>query len=459
MKQRGEFLFYVSVGAGMALATISFTMLSGLFEAASGGWVVAGILLGGVMCGVIAASVGELAGMFPSAPGIRTYLKQAFGNRPSLFLVHLYLIFLIMIAGAESYLFSLVVSQVAPGLPHMAVILVLLASVVAVNLYGVELPRNVQIASAAVLLVVLCVTGALGLFSAPAAGAAPAAGLRFSGEGGALAIVATLGTAATMAMFLYVGFEWVTPLGLRPSAYERAIPRAMLTAIAVNTVACALFAAGMASMLTRDAITHTTIPQVPYLSALLGRAGVGLAVGISCLACISTFNAGIMGSSRLIFALTREKLLPQWAGTINPETGAPRGAVLFMGALAAVSAAIVVALDAPLLAALIGSAIIAFVYAAFMLAVLRLRRLKPAGRRPFRTPLPAWVQWAFAAVLPVLGVMTLRELPEQYPWQAVAGFLLALAAAALLTRWSEALSRPATAPAARPVAEEAKSLT
>lgn len=457
MKQRGEFLFYVSVGAGMALATISFTMLSGLFEAAAGGWVVAGILLGGVMCGVIAASVGELAGMFPSAPGIRTYLKQAFGNRPSLFLVHLYLIFLIMIAGAESYLFSLVVSQLAPGLPHMAVILALLAGVVLVNLYGLELPRNVQIASAAVLLAVLCVTGTLGLFSAPAPGAAPAAGLALSGAGAGIAV--TLATAATMAMFLYVGFEWVTPLGLRPSAYERAIPRAMLTAIAVNTVACALFAAGMASTLARDAITHTTIPQVPYLGALLGRAGVGLAVGVSCLACISTFNAGIMGSSRLIFALTRERLLPQWAGTINPETGAPRGAVLFMGALAAVSATVVVALDAPLLAALIGSAIIALVYGSFMLAVLRLRTLKPAGRRPFRTPLPAWVQWAFAGVLPVLGVGTLFELPEQYPWQAIAGFAAALAAAALLTRWSEALSRPAAAPAARAVPEEAKSLT
>ncbi|HEX2081794.1 MAG TPA: APC family permease [Longimicrobium sp.] len=455
MKQRGEFLFYVSVGAGMALATISFTMLSGLFEAASGGWVVLGMVLGGVMCGVIAASVGELAGMFPSAPGIRTYLKAAFGNRPSLFLVHLYLIFLVMIAGAESYLFSLVVEQVAPGLPHMAVILVLLGSVVLVNLYGLELPRNVQMVTAFVLLGILCVTGIAGILAGgPAAGGGPAPeGLGLSGSPGLLPLV------ATMAIFLYVGFEWVTPLGLRPNAYERPIPLAMLTAILANVVACGLFASGMATTMPREAITATFIPQVPYLGGLLGRAGVWLAVGVSCMACISTFNAGIMGSSRLIFALTRESLLPKWAGTINPETGAPRGAVLFMGALAAVSATLVVALDAPLLAALIGSAIIAFVYAAFMLAVLRLRRLKPAGRRPFRTPLPAGVQWAFAGVLPLLGVGTLFELEEQYPWQAVAGFLLALAAAALLTRWSEALSRPAAAPAARAVPEEAKSLT
>ncbi len=454
MKQRGEFLFYVSVGAGMALATISFTMLSGLFLEAPGGWVVTGMVLGGLMCGVVAASVGELAGMFPSAPGIRTYLKAAFGNRPSIFLTHLYLIFLIMIAGAESYLFSLVVAQVAPGLPHMAVILVLLGGVVLVNLYGLELPRNVQMVAAFVLLSILCATGLLGIFSGPPAGGGPAPeGLSLAGS------PVLLPTLAAMAIFLYVGFEWVTPLGLRPSAYERPIPMAMLTAILANVVACGLFASGMATTMGRETITATFIPQVPYLGALLGRGGVWLAVGVSCLACISTFNAGIMGSSRLIFALTRESLLPRWAGTINERTGAPRGAVLFMGALAAVSAAGVVALDAPLLAALIGSAIIAFVYAAFMLAVIRLRKLRPAGRRPFRTPLPAAVQWAFAVVLPVLGVGTLFELEEEYPWQAVAGFLLAVAAAALLTRWSEALSRPAAAPAARTAPEEANSLT
>ena len=249
LKQRGEFLFYVSVGAGMALATISFTMLSGLFEAATGGWVVLGMVLGGLMCGVIASSVGELAGMFPSAPGIRTYLKAAFGNRPSLFLVHLYLIFLVMIAGAESYLFSLVVEQVAPGIPHMAVILLLLGGVVLVNLYGLELPRNVQMVTAFVLLAILCVTGIAGLVTGPPAGGPAPEGLGFSGSAGVLPLV------ATMAIFLYVGFEWVTPLGLRPSAYERAIPMAMLTAILANVVACGLFASGMASTLGREAIT------------------------------------------------------------------------------------------------------------------------------------------------------------------------------------------------------------
>ena len=452
MKKGTEFLFYVAVGAGMALATVSFTMMSGLFEVTRGGWVVLAVLLGGVMCAFIASSVAELASMFPSAPGIRTYLKAAFGNRPSLFLVHLYLIFLIMIAGVESYLFSLVVGTVAPGLPHMAVILVLLGTVVAVNLAGLELPRIVQIVTAGVLIAVLCVTGALGVFGAPAESREVLAGLTTAGDW------AILPAAAAMAMFLYVGFEWVTPLGLRPSAYERAIPRAMLVAIAANTVACALFIFGMAANLPREAVVATSIPQVPYLQSVLGPAGLWLAVGLSCLACMSTFNAGIMGSSRLIFALTRESLLPRWAGAISMRTGAPVGAVLFMGSLAAVSAFVVVSLEAELLAAVIGSAIICFVYAAFMLSVIRLRRLRPAARRPFRTPVHAAVQWLFVIALPLLGVQVLLSLPT-HGRQPLVGMVIALAAAAALTRWSEVLSRPAPAPEARPVAEEIGTLT
>lgn len=446
MKQRGEFLFYVSVGAGMALATISFTMLSGLFEVASGAWVVLGILLGGLMCGAVASSVAELASMFPSAPGIRTYLKAAFGNRPSLYLTHLYLIFLVMIAGAESYLFALVAGTLAPGIPPMVIIVALIWSVVAVNLRGLELPRNVQVFTAFVLLALLCVMGTIGILRSPDGTAAAVGEL---GRAGGWAI---LPVAATMAIFLYVGFEWVTPLGLRPSAYERAIPRAMLTAIALNVVACGLFAFGMSANLAREAIAATPIPHVPYLTALLGRTGTWLAVGISSLACISTFNAGIMGSSRLIFAITRERLLPAWCGTINEQTGAPRGAVFFMGTLATAAAAVVVALDGALLAAVIGSSIIAMVYAAFMLAVLRLRRQRANARRPFRTRLAPWVQWAFVGLLPLLGIAVLGELPG-HPVAPAVGMVVALAAAAGLTRWSEHLSRPVPPPAeAAPVA-------
>ena len=74
MKRWFELLFYVTFGAGMAFGMSSFTMLSGLNEIVTGPWVVVAIVVAGLLCAAISSSVAELASMYPSAPGVRTYL-------------------------------------------------------------------------------------------------------------------------------------------------------------------------------------------------------------------------------------------------------------------------------------------------------------------------------------------------------------------------------------------------
>ena len=127
MKKYIELMFYVSFGAGMAFGTSSFTMMSGLFEITTTIWVVIAICLSGFLCILISSSVAELASMYPSSPGIRTYLKVAFDNRVSLLLVYLYLIFMVLVAGVESYMFALVAKAIFPNASAILVVLGLLA--------------------------------------------------------------------------------------------------------------------------------------------------------------------------------------------------------------------------------------------------------------------------------------------------------------------------------------------
>ncbi|HEV2961985.1 MAG TPA: hypothetical protein VG649_09195, partial [Candidatus Angelobacter sp.] len=157
MKKAFEIGFYVTFGAGIAFGISSFTILSELFKVASSLWVVVSISLAGLVCMLISSSIAELASMYPSSPGVRTYLKVALPPRTSLFLVYLYLMFMIMVAGIESYLFALVVRQLFPSIPPLVLVLSLLAATVIVNLLGLELPRGVQMfTTAALILSVLC---------------------------------------------------------------------------------------------------------------------------------------------------------------------------------------------------------------------------------------------------------------------------------------------------------------
>jgi len=426
MKRWFELLFYVTFGAGMAFGMSSFTMLSGLNEIVTGPWVVVAIVLAGLLCSVIASSVAELASMYPSAPGVRTYLKAAFDNRLSLMLVYLYLIFMVLVAAVEAYMFGLVMRSVFPGVPPLAAGLGLIAFTVAVNLRGLELPKTMQICTTVLLIVLVMGLGVMGMLRG---GQPPAA---HEGWEQAAKIPAAVG----MAVYLFIGFEWVTMLGMRPDSYKRTIPLSMPLAIATNVVAYSLCAFGFWRLLSHAQIVAGTTPQVPYFTALLGSGGPYLALGISFLAIFSTFNAGIMGGSRLIYVLTREGILPAWCAKMN-ERGAPVGGIFTLGTLTSLITVVVVTWHLEILAAVIGSAFVCFVYSAFMLAVIKLRRTRPQARRSFRTAVPQWLQWTIAAAFPLLGLSSLvsQPGPKSIP---ILGALAFTAVAALLTRWSHA---------------------
>jgi amino acid transporter len=426
MRRSTEAVFYMSIGAGMALGTVAFTMVAGLFEVVALPWAVLALLIAAALCSAIALSVGELASMWPSAPAIWTYFKMAFGKRTALTLVFLYLIFIIMIGGVESYLFALVMRAMLPVLSPLPTIVVLIAGVVVANLYGLDLPRSLQIITTCGCIAVIVAMAVIGANM----GHEPLGGGMNAHQG-----LAALPSAVGIAVFLFMGFEWLTTAGIRPEAYRRMVPWSMLGTIVILLLTYSLFSLGLSAMLPRSRLMGEPVPQVPFFISMLGPIGAIVAGGLSLSAIVSTFNAGIIGGARLLSGLAREKALPAWVGSMNLDTGAPAGAVLLLGSLAVTSSILVLSLDLYLMFALIGSAIICSIYGAYMLAVIRLRRTRPDHRRPFRTPLPRVVQQAMVALVPLFGLATLLSIPE-LGLGAVAGFIGSMILAVSMGEWS-----------------------
>jgi amino acid transporter len=406
MKARTEALFYLTVGVGMALATSAFTMVAGLFAFSSASWILLSVVLACGLCVVISLSIGELASMYPSAPGIRTYFKVAFGDKSSLVMTYFYLIFVVLIAGLESFVFSQVVSSIFPSINPGLTVLFLLALVVCVNLVGLELPRSMQMLTTILAVLLITVSGVLGLIYARVSLAQV---FNFSDT---MRQATLLPAIVGMSIFLFTGFEWVTPLGLRPKAYERQIPLSMPATVITLCVTYSLFVCGAVSQLPPANIVSTPIPQVAYFSNLYGVSGPYLALALSASAIFSTFNAGIMGGSKLLFMLAREGNLPKWVLTMSARTGSPVGAILLLGSLATFSAFTVLTFRLELVAALLGAFIMCAIYAAFMLTVIKLRKTKPELRRSFRNPVPEVFQWLMVVLLLLLGVFTLLSEPN-----------------------------------------------
>jgi ethanolamine permease len=338
--------------------------------------------------------------MYPSSPGVRTYLKVALPPRTSLFLVYLYLIFMIMVAGIESYLFALVVRQLFPHLPALAVVITLLVSTVVVNLLGLELPRGVQMFTTTALILSVLFLGVAG--AAPHLGNLHWGANMFSGHP-----LSQISDALGSAVYLFIGFEWVTMMGFSAKSYEHKIPISMPLAILTNIVAYCIFAMALAARMSTDAVTASAIPQLPYFVQMFGPRGAYVGLALSILAIVSCFNAGVMGGSRLIYALAREGNFPKSWGTLSLTTGAPIGGVLVLGVLATIASVIIVSFELEEVAAVVGSGIVCCVYAAFVWAVLRLRKTQPNARRTFRSPLPIWLHWVLIVALPAAGVAAL----------------------------------------------------
>lgn len=395
-----EFIDYAAISAGMALAISCYAVLADMLKMEYSVMLPLAIVLAAAVCMLAALSVAELASMFPSAPGIRTYLKQAFGNGVSLLLTFIYIGMVMLVAGVESYAFARIARYIGIGLPAPLLAATLVIGVVVLNLRGLELAYRVQTALTILLLLVFA---GLSVYALSAdIPAMPVAKPLVVDEG-----LANLPLLTGMAIFLFIGFEWVTPLGRRPEAYRRLIPWSMPVAIALLTILYGLFALAVLHVLP---VRHPAMGGTPQLilgQLLFNDAGLYLMAVLSLLAMLTSFNAGLMGASRLLYAVAREGKLPKWCASLSLPACIPYAAILTIGSGALLAALFATLFDSYLAMAMAAAAISCLTYLALVLANLRLRASQAQRARPFRSPLPVLGQALLATLFLALAVATL----------------------------------------------------
>jgi APA family basic amino acid/polyamine antiporter len=360
-----QFLQSLSISVGMAFATSCFAMLAGMAGAA-GALVVPAIAFSALIGLAVAHAIGRLAKRFPSALGIRTYLKAAFGNTTSLFFVFLYLLMIGLIAGVESNMYASIVGLVAPGLDARLIIVAIFAVVIAMNVFGFEFSKQVQ----------LCMVGAmlagvfaLSVFALAQGDPAPLLHPQVSAVQAAAAP-----TAIVSAFFLFVGFEWVTSAQSSSRSAAAQLPWVLLASIALLGCMYLLFALGALAHLSPAEWAATDKPQMLLAAKLWGKNGTWFMLAMSTCAVLTAFNAGVLGAARLLYALAREGVLPAVLGTTARFSAAPVAAIAATAILSLLSALLAHALHNTYLLGSIAAVIICLCYSALLAASLALHR-------------------------------------------------------------------------------------
>jgi amino acid transporter len=411
----------VSTGAGMALATVSYSasMELATYVLGDSAWIA--ILVSGVLCALAGACFAELSGMYPTAAGIKLFIQHAFNERVAMFFASLYIVVAISVVGAETFVLARVLHDGTgiTAIPPWAWGATFLLLVLVLNVLGIRIAGTFQDVLAYSMFAILIVTSIYAIVVAPGHLHAP----MMPGS------PASFAKAVAVGVFLYVGFEWVTPLAEEVTD-QRLIARGLFWTIWLLFLAYALFNAGLTMTMApaiqaqpqdpaysqlidaavakgalpagvdRAALTYeqakqafgtSVVPHVLFYKHLFGQAGIGLIILLSLMASVTSFNAGTLTASRYMYALARDGSLPKIFSRISIRFATPYMALVALCVLClAISMTVFVSSyydpESYEVFIYLGAFIECMIYAVMACAVIALRRRQPGHARPYRVP-------------------------------------------------------------------------
>jgi len=144
----------------------------------------------------------------------------------------------------------------------------------------------------------------------------------------------SFGTVMVLVFWAYAGFE----LGSLPSSEvvdpKRNVPRALITGMAIVVFFYVTTNVALFGVVSSADLAKSAIPLVVASTVLLGTAGAVI-TGVGALASVSgTDETEVMGTARLIYAMSADGLLPKALGRIHARFKTPYVAILLEGAIA-----------------------------------------------------------------------------------------------------------------------------
>jgi APA family basic amino acid/polyamine antiporter len=408
-------------GVGVIIGTGIFVLTGVVAKTDAGPAVAISFVIAGVVCGLAAICYAEFASTVPVAGSAYTFSYATLGELVAWIIgwdlvLELALGAATVSVGWSGYLNQLLGDLGIPlptsiagetatvNIPAMFIALLMTG----VLILGIKLSSRVTSVIVAIKLLIVLLVIVVGIFYVKAANYTPFIPPAKAGEGGgglAAPLIQTLFgftptsfgvggilAGAAIVFFAFIGFDIVATAAEETKNPKRDLPRGIIGSLAICTVlyvAVSLVVVGM----QKYTELSTTAPLadafrsvgLPFFSGLIS---VGALAGLTSVVMIL-----MLGQSRVLFAMSRDHLLPPGLGAVHPRYGTPYKISIITGIIVALLAGFI-----PLgtLAELVNiGTLFAFVLVA--IAVIILRRTRPDLPRSFRVPL--------VPVLPILSAL------------------------------------------------------
>ncbi|MDQ3465944.1 MAG: amino acid permease [Actinomycetota bacterium] len=430
-------------GVGVIIGTGIFVLTGLAARDTAGPSVALSFVVAGIVCGLAAMCYAELSSTVPVAGSAYTFSYATLGELVAWIIgwdliLELALGASVVAVGWSQYL-TVVLESAGLALPssiagedavvNVPAILIVLA-LTAVAVLGIKLSSRVTAVIVVIKVAIVLLVIILGAFfikvanyspyippsePTPAEGGlqAPLIQTIFGMEPTAFG-VAGIFTAAAVVFFAFIGFDIVATAAEETKNPQRDMPRGILGSLAICTVLYVLVATVVTGMQRYDELD----PAAPLaraftsvdLDVIANIIAVGALAGLT-----SVMLILLLGQSRVLFAMSRDHLLPPALAKVHPRYGTPYRISIATGALVAVMAGFI-PLEA--LAELVNIGTL-FAFVVVSLGVIILRRTRPDLRRSFKCPGVPWI--------PILSVLACVYLMLNLPGDTWLRFLAWLA--------------------------------
>jgi amino acid transporter len=336
----------------------------------------------------------ELNALYPSAAAIRQYLTAAFNEELSLTVSFAYLLTIVMVIAADSYVVGSAISFVFPGTPVLLWILLILLFATLSNLLGMRIAGTLQDITTYSLLISLAIISVLALSRN---------GFQLHQPFAALSMPGNLFSAVAYGVFVFSAFEWVTPLAEEVTD-SKLIPRGMLLALGLLFISYALYTVAATNLVGIGVLKNSPVPHMLLGQATLGEAGIIWMLVATLLTGVMTFNGGFATASRFLYAAAREATLPAVFARLSPGRAVPWVPVVGLAVISAVVAVVISVTKQFDILIAVGAVLEAGIYAAAGLCVIQLRRREPKSERSFRIPLGWTIPILCILIFTALGI-------------------------------------------------------
>ncbi|MGO1165945.1 MAG: APC family permease [Janibacter sp.] len=398
--------FGAMIGFGWITTTSTWLNDAGTLGAALG------FLIGGAIMSLVGLVYSELVSAMPLAGGEHNYLMRGFGPRLAFIGSWGIIGGYISVAAFEAVAIPRTVAYIVPdvySIPLWTVagsdvylVWALIGTVTAVLLTALNI-RGIKAASllqtSVILFLVVMAVAMIGLtaLDGDVSNAQPA----FTDSAGLLAVLVVV-------PFFFVGFDVIPQSAEEVNVPPRKIGRLVVISVAMATAFYIIIILTTSTALPASDMQDFDLATADAMNALAGDLGSNLVIAGGLAGLLTSWNAFLIGASRLMWAMARSGMLPTWFAKLHPTYRTPSNALIFIGVICAIAPFFGEVMMGWLVDSSSPSIVITYLLVSVVFLVLR--RREPSMDRPLRiggrSPVGGLII-GVAAVVATAGLMVL----------------------------------------------------